>query len=465
MIATLTRHWDVLQDSLRDARKSEREKTPRDETAFLPAALEVLETPPNPMGRAILWFIMVFLALALAWSILGKVDVVAAAQGKIVPRGQVKVIQPADYGVVRALHVAEGQGVRAGQSLIELDPTTTSADVAQARQSLLSAEIDAERAKALVRYAGGGGAGFVAPGGADGDTVATQRAFVAAKKAEQSAIVSGLQADLGQREGELRMIDNEIEKLRAQIPLLTDRLDGFRSLARQGYAPRMRVSEMEQQLVGMRQDLAIRHAERYKAAAAVASAREQLVKARGGFSREVLDALTEAEANRRLRGEELSKASEKARLTVLKAPQDGVIQQLQIHTLGGVVKPADPLMVLVPRGGELIVEVQLLNRDAGFVHEGQPVEVKLEAFPFTRYGVVHGVVEHVSRDAIEDEKQGLVYAAMIRLKDPWITVEGRRVAITPGMAATAEIKTGRRRIISYLLSPLARRVLEGGRER
>jgi len=137
----------------------------------------------------------------------------------------------------------------------------------------------------------------------------------------------------------------------------------------------------------------------------------------------VLDALTEAQANRRLRGEELTKAADKAGLTVLTAPQDGVIQLMQVHTLGGVVKPADPLMVLAPGGGELIIEARVQNRDAGFVHEGQPVEVKLEAYPFTRYGVVHGVIEHIGRDAVQDEKEGLVFPVMVKLTQPWIMAE------------------------------------------
>lgn len=459
------RHWDVLVESWRLQRQAERARSPRDETAFLPAALEVLETPPNPLGRIILWAMLAFIAIALFWSILGKVDMVAAAPGKIIPRGNVKLIQAADYGVVRALHVVEGQSVRAGQPLVDLDPTATGADVAQARQALLSAEIDAARATALVDYAGGRSSAFHTPDGADRDTADTQRAFVEAKRREQAATLAGLEQDRRQRQGELGMIESEIVKLAQQIPLAEERLAGMRSLAAKGYAPRMKVSELEQTIVGMRQDLAIRRDERLKAAAAVAGVDQQIAKARGEFSREVLDALTEAQANRRLRGEELTKAADKAGLTVLTAPQDGVIQQMQVHTLGGVVKPADPLMVLVPKGGELVIEARVQNRDAGFVHEGQAVEVKLEAYPFTRYGVVHGTIEHIGRDAVQDEKEGLVFPALVKLTQPWITVEGRRVPLAPGLAATVEIKTGERRIIGFLLSPLARRVKEGGRER
>lgn len=459
------RHWTILRESWRSQKEEDKQRVRYDEPAFLPAALEVLETPPSPIGRAILWSMLLFVVLALIWSIVGKVDMVAVASGKTVPRGQVKLIQAADFGVVRALHVAEGQSVRAGQPLVVLDPTATTADVAQARQALLSAEIDSARAGALVDYAGGRTARFTAPPAADATTVATQRAFVTAKRAEHDAALAGLRQERLQREGELAMIDREIAKLAEQMPLMEERLAGIRKLAASGYAPRLRLLELEQQVIGMREDLAIRRAERHKGQAAVRAVDAQIAKAQGEFSREVLDALTEAEANRRLRREELAKASGKAGLTTLVAPQDGVIQQMQVHTLGGVVKPADPLMVLVPRRGDLIVEARVLNRDIGFVREGQRVEVKLEAFPFTRYGVVHGVVERISRDAVNDDKEGLVYPAMVRLSRPWIEVEGRRIPLSAGLASTVEIKTGKRRIIDYLLSPLARRFREAGRER
>lgn len=200
------------------------------------------------------------------------------------------------------------------------------------------------------------------------------------------------------------------------------------------------------------------------ASSAQAGVDQQLAKLDSEFAREALDALTEAQANRRLRDEELKKANRKSAQTRLTASDDGVIQQIQVHTLGGVVKPADPLMVIVPKGEELIVEASVLNRDAGFVRKGQSVQVKLEAYPFTRYGVVVGRLEQISRDAVDDEKQGAVYPARIKLSQPWISIAGKRILLEPGLAATAEIRTGDRRIIEYLLSPLARRVKEAGRE-
>ena len=161
----------------------------------------------------------------------------------------------------------------------------------------------------------------------------------------------------------------------------------------------------------------------------------------------------------------MTKASAKRQFQRLVAPVGGTVQQLTLHTIGGVVEPAKPLMVIVPSSGGLEVEARILNKDAGFVHEGQPVAVKLEAFPFTRYGTVPGVVRHISRDAVPDQKLGSVYIATISLTRGFIVVDGRDVPLTSGLAATADIRTGSRRIISYLLSPLQTTVAQAGRER
>jgi hemolysin D len=465
MFEGLRRHAGILAESFRLDRERAKSHTPSAEPEFLPAALEVMETPPNPLGRTITWAIMIFLSIALLWACLGHVDMVAAAPGKVVPRGRVKVIQAADYGVVRAIRVSEGQAVRAGQPLMDLDPTTTVADVEQARQALLSADIDVARARALVAFGQGQAARFMPPAEADVTTVTTQRAFIEAKTREHANTLAALREEAAQRRGDVGMVEAEMIKLGQQLPLATEQLTGLETLSRRGYAPRMRVAEVRERVVALRQDLAIRREERRKAEAALAAVSQEMARARNEFSREALDALTEAEAARALRIEELKKADQKASLTVLTAPEAGVVQQMQVTTLGGVVKPADPLMIIVPKGVELVVEAMVLNRDAGFVHEGQAVEVKLEAYPFTRYGVVPGVVEHISRDAVDDEKQGLVFPARVRLSQSWIVVNGRRMPLSPGLSATAEIKTGERRIIEYLLSPLARRVQEAGRER
>lgn len=462
----LVRHIEVAKEALALERAQAPGAKALAETAFLPAALEVLETPPSPLGRMIIWIIMAFIAIALLWAGLGKVDEVAVASGKLIPRGEVKLIQAADYGVVRAIHVVDGQFVRKGQPLIELDPTVSSAEAEQARQSLLVARTDEVRAEALANFDDPGqSAAFTAPKGLDSETAQTQRRLIDAKVREHDAAHGALVHEIAQHKSELAMVEAEVEKLKAQLPLADSQYQVMKKLADDGNAPRMRAMELEERVIGLRQDIVIRKAEAAKTRAIIQGGEQQLAKLDSQFKRESLDSLNEAEAAVALRSEELKKAEEKSRLTVLKSPVDGVVQQLAVHTIGAVVKPADSLLVVVPRKAALVVEAMVLNKDAGFVHEGDAVQVKLEAFPFTRYGVVPAVLETISRDAIEDKQKGLVYAARARLLEEYITIGGRHVMLSPGLAATAEIKTGERRIIEYLLSPLSRRIQEAGRER
>ena len=464
-LAGIGRHWDVARESL--ALEKERAKTALQlhETAFLPAALEILETPPSPLGRILVWALMSFLVIALGWSILGHVDEVAVAPGKLAPRGEVKVIQAPDYGVVRAIHVVDGQEVRKGQPLIVLNPTISHAEAAQARRSLLVAQTDRTRALALSNYDKAPLAQFAPPKGVDAEVAQTQKDLVAAKIREHKAAHEVLTHQIAEHRGDLRMVQAEVAKLKAQLPLAETQYQALKNLAAQGAAPRIQMMEMEERAIGIRHDLMIREAEVLKMQALVRDGQAQLAKLDGEFKRQALDSLNEAQAAVSMRGQELIKAEEKSALTILKAPVDGVIQQLAVHTVGAVVKPADALLVVVPRGAELTVEAMVLNRDAGFVRQGQPVEVKLEAYPFTRYGVVPAVLETISRDAIEDKEKGLVYKARARLLQDYILVDGEMFKLGAGLSATAEIKTGERRIISFLLSPLARRVKEAGRER
>ena len=463
--ASLRRHVETWSESHKAAREAERTKQQSDNTEFLPAVLEVLERPPNPLGRIVLWVIMAFLAIALAWACIGHIDVVATAPGRIIPDGRIKTVQAPDQGVVRAIHVRDGQIVAEGEPLIELDPTLSEAEVAQAREAFMVAQIDRARAQALLDYADGAPKPFAPPDGADPTIVDTQHAIVAARIGEQEAAVAGLVAEQRQRRGDRAMVSADVERLQQQLPLVETQLQSYRNLEAEGYAPRLRVSEVEERAIGMRQDLIIRRAEHERARAAETGANQRLAATRTTFRREALDAFNEADATARLRAQEYAIASERNRRTILTAPSAGIVQQVQVTTIGAVVRPADALLVIVPEGTRLVVEANVLNRDAGFVREGQEVRVKLEAFPFTRYGIVSGRLVFLSHDAIEDEELGLVFPARIELSQQSIRVGPRVTPLTAGMSVTAEIKTGRRRIIEFLLSPIARRVEEAGRER
>ncbi|MEM9810236.1 MAG: HlyD family type I secretion periplasmic adaptor subunit [Pseudomonadota bacterium] len=468
MLEGLRKHVAVAWDAYRADKDEAKTRQDHADTAFLPPALEILETPPNPLGRTVLWVIMLFLMLAVLWSVLGKVDVVASAQGKVIPEGRVKIVQAAGEGVVREILVRDGEKVEQGAPLIVLDPTVTGADLAQAEEGHRTALIDLARAEALASHSAGKPMAFTAP---DLDPAMSptaeeaQAAFVRAKTAEHEAARAEILENIVRATRDQAMVAAEAQKLEEQIPLVDERLQGLQELASQGYAPRMRVAGTREQVIALTQDLAIRREELGKHDAALGALRQSLAKLEAEFAAETLDALTEAEAAVRLRREELVKAEERSRLTMLTAPEAGTIAQLSIHTIGAVVRPADALLTVVPAGSGLMVEAMVLNKDAGFVRQGQPVEVKLEAYPFTRYGVVTGRLETISRDAVENEDLGLVYPAIVHLDTDVLEVHGEDRLLEAGLSATAEIKTGRRRIIDFLLSPLSRRMAEAGRER
>jgi hemolysin D len=262
--------------------------------------------------------------------------------------------------------------------------------------------------------------------------------------------------------------------------LIEQQLSARKELTEKGYFSKIRLLEYEQQKVEHIQNIAVQEANASKARAAMANIDAQLMRLKGSFGKNAVTELSEAQEKSGLSREEVTKSARRSEFQQLRAPVSGTVQQLAISTVGGVVQPAQALMIIVPDDASMVVEANIMNKDIGFIREGQPVRVKLEAFNFTDYGVIPGVVESISRDAIDmsqpgqqqrdqqgraQAQQGLVYAARIRLSQRTIRVRGRKQIIGPGLAAQAEIKTGERRIIDFVLSPIARTMDEAGRER
>jgi len=256
-----------------------------------------------------------------------------------------------------------------------------------------------------------------------------------------------------------------VSKLEQTAPIARQRARDFRDLVDKNFVSRHGYLEKEQVRIEQEADLATQKSRLLELAAALRETRGERAELVAETRRSALDSLNEGEQRSAALGQEVIKAESRSRLMTLKAPVAGTVQQLAMHTVGGVVTPAQALMVIVPRDHALEVEAALENKDVGFVNPGQAVEVKVETFPFTRYGTLHGVVANVSADAINDEKKGLVYSARVRLERTTMVLEDRTVNLTPGMAVTAEIKTGKRRVIEYFLSPLLQYKDESLRER
>jgi hemolysin D len=456
------------------------------ETAFLPAALEVVETPPSPIGRAIGVTIILLFCVALAWASLGKVDVVATAPGKIVVNGRTKVIQPAETGVVRAIHVRDGATVKAGDVLIELDPTINAAELDHVKSDLIAAELDVARLRSALAADVNPVADFTPPAGASQRLVEMHRQFLASQRAEHAAKLAEIDRQLAQKGAERETIAATIAKLRATIPLLQERVDVRKYLYDKAIGSKITYLSEFQDLVGQQHDILIQQSRLREAEAAAAGLTQARFKLEAEYRRTLYDDLAKAEQRAAGLAQDVIKGEQKAKLQILTAPVDGVVQQLAVHTIGGVVTPAQALAAVVSLDPNLEIEAMVLNRDIGFVVPGQSVAIKIDTFNFTRYGLLLGRVLSISRDAITRDKredkasdhpagaegtssepkgQELVYAARVSLDRNVMEIEGRPVQLSPGMAVTVEIKTGSRRIISYLLSPLMRYNQEVLRER
>jgi hemolysin D len=452
------------------------------ELAFLPAALEIVETPPSPLRRAIAATIILLFCAALAWSAWGTIDIVASASGKIVPSGRTKVIQPFETGVVRAIAVQDGQAVKAGDVLIELDPTVNAAERDHLRNDLIAEQLNTARLRAALT--GVDAASFTSPADADPVLVAAQRELLAHQLSEHRAKIASLARQQAQKEAEQATIAATIHKLEATIPAVQQRLDIRKTLFDKELGSKLAYYEILQLSLEQQEELTVQKSRLREAEAAAAAIRETRNQAEAEYRRALSDDLAKAEQKANGLAQDLIKAEQKTRLQRLTAPVDGVVQQLAVHTVGGVVTPAQALLMIVPSESRLEIEAMVSNRDIGFVRAGQEAEIKVDTFNFTRYGLLHGRVLSVSEDAIIRERQDrsdrtpgaqtessepkgqeLNYGARISLDRTAMQIDDRAVNLSPGMAVTVEIRTGSRVILSYLLSPLLRYRQEALRER
>jgi len=457
-----------------------------DEAAFMPAALSLQATPPHPAPRRALWAIMGLFSIALAWACLGQVDIVAVASGRIVVSQGSKLIQPLEASVIKAIRVKDGDKVKAGQVLVELDATVAQADNSRVTQERAGALSEAWRTQALLKALAKGDAPALPREAMDADTTLPQatadmmRAQLQAEWGNIKAQRAKLAADIDAKNAELSTVREQIAKLKTTLPLVQRREDDFDTLAKQGFVSQHAGQDRTRDRLEMEQDLATLRARREETKAAIAQAEQ----ARSAWLADTLNTLNERHAKAEQQQLQLKaegeKASQRERLTSLTAPVNGTVQQLAIHTAGGVVTPAQVLLVVVPDQAQVTADVTLENKDVGFVKLDQAAEVKLETFPYTRYGTVPAKVTTITADAVMQEARpaqadkdgkmqpasgGAVFPATLTLAQHTLNVDGKPIRLMPGMNVTAEIKTGHRRVIDYLLSPVQTYAQESLRER
>jgi hemolysin D len=438
-----------------------------DEVAFLPAALCLQETPVHPAPRRFAWGLMILFVLALLWSIVGQVDIVAVAPGRIIASDRTKVIQPLEASVVRKVLVKDGDRVQAGQVLVELDPTMASADMASVQEQLKASASEALRTRALLQSLSNSKLLTPVLRALQPDLIKDPaiQAQLQSEWQDISAKLNKFDAEASRRQAEIATVKASIAKLEATVPMAQAREADYRRLVEQGFISGHATQDKTRERVELERDLSVQRAKLLEATTTL----KETEQAKAAYRFETLRLLNDRQAQADSKHSQLeadhSKANQRERQTQLSAPVAGIVQQLAIHTTGGVVTSAQALMIVVPDSDQVTAEVTIANQDIGFVNAGQLAAVKLETFPYTKYGTVQARVDVVTADAVTDDKKGSYYPATLTLSQKDMLIDGKRVHLSPGMNITAEIKTGQRRIIEFLLSPVQQAGSESLRER
>jgi HlyD family secretion protein len=443
---------------------------------FAPGLLSIQESPPARLPRVVLYLVLGLFAILLAWSVFGKLDIVASAEGKLVPQTYVKIVQPADAGIVQDILVKEGERVSAGQVLMRMDAKDAMADQKTVQTELTMRSLQLRRIDAEL-----GSHPLVKQAGDPDDLFRQVQAQYDDRRRAYTDALSGAEEALHKAERDDDSGKEQLAKLREVTPMLKEQADSYRDMGKEGYVPQLQVRDKEREYLEKSRDLKGQEATLASLDAAVAGARKQVAELTSKYRSDLQNERIDAEGQYRKAEQEMVKQVHKTGLLELKAPQSGIVKDLATHTAGTVVSPGTVLLSLVPENESLVAEVMVKNDDVGFVYPHQKVKIKLAAYPFQQYGMVDGEVTNVGADANDDQQEQqrrqfaqnsnsdkappTIYKAIVALDAQQLTVEKSQFKLVPGMQVTAEINQGKRTVLEYILSPLEKTVRESAHER
>lgn len=437
---------------------------------FAPEILAIQQRPPSPLPRVVLYTLLTLFGVLLVWSFVGKLDIIASAEGRLVPRTYVKIVQPADSGIVREILVREGDRVTAGQVLIRLDTTLSEADTEIVAREVQLRRLQLERIEAEL-------AGRPMTSVAQEDVLVKEvqaqaagrrRAYEDALRTERAALV--------QAQEELRAAEAQVVKLEQLLPLYREEEASLEKLASQGLVAKFQFTEKQRQRIETEQNLASQQRNAESIRSRIAEVQGRIARVTSEYRQQLLTERVEAQSLLLRAEQELAKQEHRGRLSELRAPQDGIIKDVATYTVGAVVNAGTVLMSLVPVDEELVAEVMIKNEDVGFVHQGQRAKIKLATYPFQKYGMLEGTVQSISADAAQiqagneqesEEVARLIspYKAIVVLDRQTLSSRGHEWELVPGMQVVAEMKEGERTVMEYLLSPVRKSLHEAARER
>jgi HlyD family secretion protein len=433
---------------------------------------------PAHIGRLVLWMVTVLFLILLIWAAFGKLDIVATAEGKLVPQTLVKIVQPAEAGVIKQLLVQEGDVVKEGQVLARLDPTLATADTATITNDL-AAQLMQER-RLLAELSGKP----MAPKAGDDITLyaQVQGQWLAKQRALNDALAQE-QALLRKAESERKSANETLSKLQQTLPSYNKTAKAYQDLEKEGFVGNILSSEKQREAVEKSKDLDAQLATVAALSATIEAQQKKIQQLQSSYASEAQKELAEVRSRIQQLRPNLDKTAYREGLMELKAPQDGTVKDVATTTVGAVVQPGTVVLTLVPTDEKLYADVSIKNEDIGFIQVGQKAQVKLAAFPFQKYGLLTGQVIRISADSTESSQSNAVgqgnqsngnsasatlstYKARIELERQQLDgTDGMALSASAGMQIAAEIHQGRRTVLQYLLSPVSRTAQEAGREK
>jgi HlyD family secretion protein len=417
-----------------------------------------------------------FLTLLL-WSIFGKVNIFASAEGRLVPQTYVKIVQPSDSGIVQEILVKEGETVSIGQVLMRMDANIADADSKTIGNDLMMRKLQLRRIDAelndqpLVREANDAG-----------DIFRQIESQYHDRRQSYTDSLGQAQESLKKSQREYDSAKEVLTKYQEVIPILKERAESYANMIKGGYVPKHAADDKERDYIEKVQDLRAQESTVASLEAAVNQAKKQIDQVSSKYRSDLQNERVDAEQQFRKFQQDMIKQNHKTALLELKAPQAGIVKDLATHTVGTVVSPGTVLLSIVPENEPLVAEVMIKNDDVGFVYPQQEVKVKLAPYPFERYGMLDGTVERIQADSDNDSQTQSqnkdssstkdktqtppsVYKAIISFKSQVLESDGQKLKLVPGMQVIAEINQGSRSVMRYLLSPVSKTLIESGHER
>lgn len=389
------------------------------------------------------------LLLLVLWAAFTQVDQITRGTGKVIPSSKAQVVQPSEPAVIEDILVRGGQSVRAGQLLVRLDDAQSSSELGQLQTENERLTVRAER---LGQEASGGSLGCE-----EGSLCADERRLQQVRVATARARENALAAAVEQRRRDLREAEATGASLEDSVRLAREQVRMLEPLAKQGIVPQTELLSAQRDLVDVQGRLSAARQGAARAAASIREAQADLSSSRLDFRQQALNERSEIQTKIAVNEETIRGAAARQKRNELRAPTDGIVNDVQITTVGGFVNAGEKIMQIVPVGERLLIEARVAPSDIAFIKVGDPANVKVTAYDFSIFGGLRGRVEQISADSIFDEvEREAYYTVLIETDRSYISKGAQKLPIVPGMICDVEIITGRRSILSYLFKPVSK---------